>query len=555
MRTPHCTVAVVLLASLSGLVSAQTVPAAQPVDFTVFFQGRAIGVEQVAVAATSEGITITGSERIGPPLNITTRKAEVRYTADWRPLECVIEGSVRDEQVLLHTTVTGTTATTDSTQGTASARKTDELPADALLLPNIFFGAYEALAARLPRTGAGDRLTAYVAPQSLVTVTVKAVSDDRVRTQAALVPVRRYTLEFANPTRPVEVEVWTDAGGRLLRFAVPAQAFDLVRSDIAAVSSRREAAARPNDEQVTIPAYGFSLAGTLSQPPTRPTPSFRFPAVVLVGGSAPTDRDETQAGVPVFGQLASALADAGFIVVRYDKRGMGQSGGRAETATLADYAEDAISAVKFLRRRKDVDPRAVALLGYGEGGAIAAEAASRDGDVAALVLVAAPGVTGAALTLEQQKHLLGSMNIPEADRRAKIALQETLQKAVASGTGLDAVPADLRRQADTPWFRSFLLYDPAKMVKKTHQPILILTGELDRQVAPSNADRLDAIARARKGRAGQDVKLVKLPGLNHLLVPATTGEADEYDRLADKTVSRDAVAAIGSWLKDVMRAR
>ena len=72
--------------------------------------------------------------------------------------------------------------------------------------------------------------------------------------------------------------------------------------------------------------------------------------MVLVGGSGPLDRDGTVAGIPVYGQLANALADAGFLVLRYDKRGIGQSGGRIETAGFADYAEDLRAAVKFVAR-------------------------------------------------------------------------------------------------------------------------------------------------------------------------------------------------------------
>jgi len=555
MRIAHCTVALVVFALLTGVGHAQPPAPAQPVDFTVFFKGVAIGVEQVTVARTPLGFTITGTERIGPPLSMTVRKAEITYSPEWYPLECVIEGSLRDQQIMLHTTVTGTTATSGITQGTAVGHKADEIAPDAVLLPNLFFGAYEALAARLATAKPGDELKAYVPPQAQVAIRVKSIADDRVRTQAALLQIRRFTLEFANPNRPADFELWADSGGRLLRLSVPAQALDVVRSDIASVSSRREPVSRPNYQQVQIPANGFSLAGTLSQPTTRPSRSFRFPALVLVGWSDPTDRDESVAGIPIFGQVASALADSGYVVVRYDKRVVGQSGGRSEATTLADYAEDAVAAVKFLNRRKDVDPRRIALLGYGDGGAVAALAASREGDISALVLVAAPGVSGAALALEQQRHLLALMNIPDAEKQAKIELQEKIQQAVISGNGLDAIPADVRRQTDTPWFRSYLTFDPAKVMKKIDQPVLIVQGELDAQVAPTNADKLETMAKARKGRAGQAVKLVKLAGINHLLVPAKTGDVDEYDRLPDKTVSRTVLSAIETWLKDTMRAR
>jgi pimeloyl-ACP methyl ester carboxylesterase len=556
MRTAHCTVALLACALLAAPGHAQTSARDQPTDFKVFRNGVAVGAEQVTVIRTPQGITITGNERIGPPINLVARRAEFHYTADWHPIDCLIEGSVRDEAVVLRSSVSGTTVTTDYAQGAMAPRhETDQIAADALLLPNIFFGAYEALAARLAGARAGDRLNVYIPPQSSVTVSVTSVSADRVRTQAALLDVRRYALEFSSPKGPAGVELWTDPDGRLLRFAVPAQGFDVIRDDIASVSSRREPVARPNDEQVTIPANGFSLTATVSQPAAGPAKGVRLPAVVLVSGSEPTDRDEMLAGIPLFGQLASALADAGFVVLRYDKRGSGQSGGRAENATIADYAEDVVAAVKFLERRPQVDRHRIAVIGFGEGGVIATDAASREGAIAALVLVNAPGVNGAAFTLEQQQHLLDVMKVAGADRRAKIELQEKLQRAALSGKGIDALPPDLRRVAETPWFRSFLAFDPGKALKKCDQPIMIVQGGLDREVAPVNADRLEAIARARKGRAGQEVKVVKLPALNHLLVPAPTGEMDEYDHLPDKTISPDVVNAIDAWLKDAMRAR
>ena len=556
MRIVHCTVALALIVSLAGIGQAQTKPPAAQVDFTIFYQGSAVGVEQVTVTRTPEGITIFGSERMGPPLGILTRRAEARYTTDWRPLEFIVEGSVREQQIALRTTVTGTTATSQFVQGAgASSQRTDQIAPDAIFLPNMFFGAYEALAARLPGTKAGDRLAAFVPPQMTATIAVKSVSDDRVRTQSEGLQFRRYELDVATAKDSAQIEMWADTSGRMLRLTVLDQAFDIVRADIASISSRREQAARPNDQAVTIPAYGFSLMGTLSQPASKPSPAFRFPALVLVGGSEPADREESVAGVPVFGQLAGALADAGFIVVRYDKRGVGQSGGRSDTANISDFADDAGAVVDFLKRRKDVDPARVAMLGYGEGGAVASVAASRGGNIAALVFVAAPGVTGGALALEQQTLLLARLNTPEAERNAKLQLQQQLHLALITGTGLESVPADLLRRADTPWFRSFLVYDPAKVVKNVEQPILIVHGELDREILPANADKLAAIAKARKGRAGGAVKLVKIPGINHLLVPAQTGEVDEYDKLANRTVSPSVGSAIGAWLNETLKAK
>src|SRR6185295_498034 len=102
-----------------------------------------------------------------------------------------------------------------------------------------------------------------------------------------------------------------------------AQSIEVVREDIASVAVRHVVVSRPGDEEIRIPANGFRLAGTISKPANEGNKP--APAVILVGGSGPADRDETVYGVPIFGQLAGMLADAGFLVLRYDKRAVGQS--------------------------------------------------------------------------------------------------------------------------------------------------------------------------------------------------------------------------------------
>jgi hypothetical protein len=338
----------------------------------------------------------------------------------------------------------------------------------------------------------------------------------------------------------------------MIRLTVPAQSFDVVRDDVASVAARREVLPRPGDEQATIPASGFSIAATVSRPASAPSPPPLLPAVVLVSGQGSLDRDETVAGVPVFAQLAGAIADAGFLVIRYDKRGVGQSGGRVESTTIADYAEDVRVIVRYLSKQKDVDRKRIAAVGYSEGGWVALVAASMESRIAALGLVAAPGLTGAELNLEQQRHALDRITAPEAEKQAKIELQKRIQQAAIKGTGWDGVPKEMRRLADTPWFQSYLLFDPARVMKKVRQPILIVHGEIDRQVPPHHANRLEALARERKSPAGSAVEAVKVPAVNHLLVAATTGEVDEYVALKDKTVSPQVVSAITEWLQKAL---
>ena len=244
---------------------------------------------------------------------------------------------------------------------------------------------------------------------------------------------------MAAPRAPLEAELWSDQAGRLLRLSIPAQSVEIVREDIASVAARRVTISRANDEQVTIPANGFSLAGTISKP--LDAGPAKLPAVVLVGGSGPTDRDEDVYGIPIFGQLASALADGGYLVLRYDKRGVGQSGGRAESATLNDFAEDVRAVVKFLGDRKDVDDTRIVVVGHSEGGSVAMIAASKEKRIDGLVLIGTIGETGAELNMAQVAHALDLSGKPDAEKQATLALQKKIQTAVLTGAGLGGHPA------------------------------------------------------------------------------------------------------------------
>jgi len=315
------------------------------------------------------------------------------------------------------------------------------------------------------------------------------------------------------------------------------------------VSSRHVAISRPNDEQVRIPAIGFTLAGTLSKPADISTT--RRPAVILTAGAGALDRDALTAGIPILGQLAAALADAGFIVLRYDKRGVGQSGGRTEIASLADFSEDQRAAVKFLTSRKDVDDNRIAVVGYSEGGLVSLLSAAKEKRIAAVALMATPGVSGADLVLAQQQHALGKSNLSDAEKQARIDMQKKINDAAVTGKGLDALTPAVRRQIDNAEFQSVLAADPAKLVPNVRQPILVVQGERDMEVVPTNADRLEALAKARKQPAV--VEVVKVPGVNHLMVPAQTGEADEYPTLSDRQISPVVSAAIVEWLKKTLK--
>jgi uncharacterized protein len=171
--------------------------------------------------------------------------------------------------------------------------------------------------------------------------------------------------------------------------------------------------------------------------------------------------------------------------------------------------------------------------------------AAKDKRIGAVVLIATLGETGAQINLDQVRHALDRTNRSAADKQTTIDLQKRIQEAVLTGAGWDQL-APYRKQADTPWFQSFLAFDPAKVVPNLRQPLLIVQGGLDTQVAPENADRLEALAAKRQGVPAP--QLVRIPAVNHLLAAATTGESDEYESLADKHVSPEVARAVVGWL-------
>jgi fermentation-respiration switch protein FrsA (DUF1100 family) len=114
------------------------------------------------------------------------------------------------------------------------------------------------------------------------------------------------------------------------------------------------------------------------------------------------------------------------------------------------------------------------------------------------------------------------------------------------------VPPNLRKEADTPWMQSVLLFDPAKTLEDVRQPILFVHGALDHEVEPANAERLVEIA--RKESKSKSVELVVVRGVNHLLTPAVTGEVREYASLDDRTVSKDVTEAVNGWLSRTFAA-
>ncbi len=313
------------------------------------------------------------------------------------------------------------------------------------------------------------------------------------------------------------------------------------------------------------PDAGIELAGTLTMPPG----DGPFPGVVLVSGSGPQTRDEVVAGHRIFHVLADHLTRNGIAVLRYDDRGVGESGGDLAAATSRDFASDAAAAVAFLRTRPGLDGRALGVAGHSEGGLVAPMVAAADPELAFVVLLAGPGVDGTEILVSQTAAMQRRSGVPapqiDANERAIRAVAEILTtrpqdvwtdevraallESVPPGASAEQARAAVDPQVASfanPWMAFFVGYDPVPALESLEIPVLALNGSNDLQVL---ADvNLPPMRAALGGRPGVTVE--ELPGLNHLFQPAGTGMPTEYSSI-ETTFDPGALERVSTWILEV----
>ena len=390
---------------------AQTAPSQ---TFRVFVRGADTGIEEVTVLESADGWTLRGSGKLRAPVNLAMDYWEARYDRAWKPIELTINLTESAKKWTVHTTSTARSRRATSRRKVRFSAGRAPSPPTPLCCRTSSSARTRRWRRGSPPRKVGSQLQVFIAPQDALPATIHNVTDETIKVPARSIAARRWTLHMGGGSAKLEMEVWTE-GSRLLRLDIPTQMLTVLRDDIASVSARLVTMARPNDEEVSIPANGFSLAATISKTRRcgpagsrrpgesprrcgcRPSCWCRDPARPTATSSSPAFRSSPQ--------LANAFADAGYLVVRYDERGAGQSGGRQESATIDEFAVDARAVVAYLLKRRDVDPKRISLIGYGEGGWIALLVAAREQKIAAVGLIATPSTPGTELVLEQQRLL------------------------------------------------------------------------------------------------------------------------------------------------------
>ncbi|MGM0529091.1 MAG: alpha/beta hydrolase family protein [Bacteroidota bacterium] len=330
------------------------------------------------------------------------------------------------------------------------------------------------------------------------------------------------------------------------------------------------------EENVYFPSLdgNFKLAGTI----TIPEGEGPLPAVILISGSGSQNRDEEIFGHKPFKVLADYLTRDGIAVLRYDDRGVGESGGNPAGATSGDFSTDARSAIEYLFGRDDIDNDEVGVIGHSEGGLIAFKLAAEHEDIAFIVSLAGPGVKGKTILEDQTEYISRLSNVPEdvlqqsmqVNRKIYDLMEEYEDPATGidsiysfvgkfykeEGTSEDVIAQVLNNLKSTinpssyPWLRYFIKSDPAEYYPEIKCPVLALNGEKDCQVMAEK--NIAAIVSGLENAGNENVTGMVFPELNHLFQHADTGLPNEYGEI-EETMSPEVLEIISQWLRELVK--
>jgi dienelactone hydrolase len=313
------------------------------------------------------------------------------------------------------------------------------------------------------------------------------------------------------------------------------------------------------NQQVTFTSSdGSVLAGTLTLPNNV---AGKLPALVLIQGSGPTDRDGNQPPAlrtDLLRQFAEALALQGFATLRYDKRGMhANAGGRPISAgdypayfDWVRFVDDAYAAYAFLRAQPMVEMTKTGLLGHSEGGLIALDLANRLVAAEAprfLVLASTYGRPVDVVLREQLQRLLGEQKASQAQRKFFLDANDRITATIRdTGKVPGDVPAGLVGLYPSyigAFWQAQMKLDPAALAAKYPGPVMILQGEADIQIS-AERDAL-ALDRALRQRESDDHTLILLPKGSHNLKTLQTDKDPGFEGEIDPAV----LAQMAEWIR------
>ncbi|WP_440132708.1 alpha/beta hydrolase family protein [Chitinophaga sancti] len=313
------------------------------------------------------------------------------------------------------------------------------------------------------------------------------------------------------------------------------------------------------------------LGGTLTRPGTKGKDPFKV--IILIPGAGHPDRDNEMFGHRPFAVMADYFVRRGIATLRFDQRGVGNSTGNYDSASIGNLANDVQAALAYLRSRNDIDSLGIGLLGYGEGGAVAEMVAASDKMIAYLLLLAGPGVDGqtqylnrmattAASYGDSREHIRDYKDYYQPYLKVLVNQKDTLSRKTIAATYLGLVYNRFGDSTDIagkqqfiqevyaadarPRALSLLRFDPAPYLAKIRCPVLAMNGAKDVETAAN--PNLKGIQDGLKAGGNEMLTMWNLPGLNHLFQNCITCRIEEYGTL-DETISPKILEGMTKWVQ------
>jgi uncharacterized protein len=291
------------------------------------------------------------------------------------------------------------------------------------------------------------------------------------------------------------------------------------------------------EERLEFTSDGTRLVGALTRP------AAPAPAALLLNGSGPLDRDSNMRGqrLDVAKALAGALAAAGVASLRFDKRGVGESGGDYLNTGFHQETDDALAALAALRDAPGVDRERVCLIGHSVGAVIAARAASADGGIAGAALLCVAAQPGREV-MSYQSEAIARTLAGKWRRSWFLRRQERTRRRLVASTGDSMRIMGVRTPAK--WLREYMDYSPVADLRAIRCPVLAITGRSDLQVDSDDVERIGAlVAGPFTGETPDE--------LTHVLRrDSEPTSLARYRHLIKRPVDPDLLARVASWTSE-----
>ena len=535
-------------------------------EYELLIGGKKLGKGFYNIEEKEANILIKGETQqfLGPiSFNFTF---EENLSLDWTLKNAVLKGKLNDEDVVLRAKVENGKIKTYFEQGDKILEKNFVYSDDIIFSTQNYLADYLILIKKLSNQTSKKFYTLtkpwesfYFDEPVLIPIIIEREGEEILKWENKEIKAKRYFIHIAGINGGY---IWTQKD-KIIKISFPFQATDIYYSIFKGLKTKELKSPEITSdkyvsEEITFPSGKIKLAGTLTIPKDNRK---KHPAVILISGSGPQDRNGDTAGpgglkFGIFKQIAHCLSENGIAVLRYDDRGVGKSGGNFEGTTQEDFIQDAKSAIKFLRNREDILKNKIALIGHSEGAIIALRIAKENPDlIKAIVLLAGTAKKGDEVLKEQFTYILDCFELSEKEKAKFLKNYENFLKLL-KGEPVEKKFEEKIMPIIKPqinWLKSFVNYDPLIGLERIKAKILIINGGKDKQIFPHHAK----ILYQKLKELNKSVTLKIFPDLNHLLISSETGNYSEYPRqmMEGKRVSPELLKFLLNWLKEVFFAK